>query len=97
MYTVPRGAHQKIGIVIYGFAVGVGTALGISAAFLVLGSAISLFAQSTGWIDLGAYQPWLPIMGAEYGLFIGVVLGALVCWNVWRRLFDARTFDLRKD
>jgi hypothetical protein len=97
MWTLPRSAFQKIGIVIYGLAVGVGTALSISAAFLVLGSVISLFAQSTGWIHLGEYQPWLPIMGAEYGLFIGLVLGALVCWKVWRSRFDARTFDLRKD
>ena|ERR1700676_452629 len=97
MWTLPRSALRKIGIVLYGLVAGVGTALGISAAFLVVGSAISLFAQSTGWIHLGEYQPWLPIIATECGLFIGLVLGALVCWKVWRRGFDARTFDLRKD
>jgi len=45
-----------------------------SAAFLVLGIAISLFAQSTGWILLGEYQPWLPIIGLEYGFFLGLIL-----------------------
>ena len=84
MWTSPQSTLQKIGIVIYGLAVGVGTALGTSAAFLVLGTAISLFAQSTGWIHLGEYQPWLPIIGMEYGFFLGLAIGAFVCWKVWR-------------
>jgi hypothetical protein len=88
MWTQPRSPFQKIGIVIYGLMVGVGTALGTSAAFLVLGIAISLFAQSTGWIHLGEYQPWLPIIGMEYGFFLGLVIGAFVCWKVWRTRFD---------
>jgi len=88
MWTQPRNALQKIGVVIYGLMAGVGTALGTSAAFLVLGIAISLFAQSTGWIHLGEYQPWLPVIGMEYGFFLGLVIGAFVCWKLWRTRFD---------
>jgi hypothetical protein len=88
MWTQPRSALQKIGVVIYGLMAGVGTALGTSAAFLVLGIVISLFAQSTGWIHLGEYQPWLPVIGMEYGFFLGLVIGAFVCWKVWRTRFD---------
>jgi hypothetical protein len=54
---------QKIGIVFYGVAAGLCTALGTSAVLTVIGVAISLFAQSTGWIHLGVYQPWLPLAG----------------------------------
>jgi hypothetical protein len=46
-----------------------GIALLTSAACLVLGIAISLTAQSTGWIHLEEHQPWLPIIGLEYGFF----------------------------
>ena len=88
MWTLPQSAPQKVGIVVYGLAVGACTALGTSAALLLFGIAISLFAQHTGWIHLGEYQPWLPIMGMEYGLFLGIVLGAFVCWKVWRTRFN---------
>ena len=80
-------AFEKIGIVCYGLALGTCTALGTSAALLILGIAIALFAQSTGWIDLGKYQPWLPIIGLEYGFFLGIIIGACVCWRVWRSRF----------
>jgi hypothetical protein len=83
MWTLSPSVPQKIGIVIYGLAVGLCTALGTSAVLLLLGIAISLFAQSTGWIHLGEYQPWLPMIGLEYGFFLGVILGAFVCWRVW--------------
>ena len=85
MWTQPP---SKIGIVIYGLIVGVCIAFGTSAAFLVLGIAISLFAQSTGWIHLGEYQPWLPIIGMEYGFFLGLIIGSFVCWKLWRTRFD---------
>jgi hypothetical protein len=79
MWTSPQSTFQKVGIVIYGIVVGVDTALGTSAVFLVLGSAISWLAQSTGWIHLGESQPWLPIIGMEYGFFLGLAIGAFVC------------------
>lgn len=84
MWTLQPGGPQKIGIVIYGLAAGLCTAFGTSAVLLALGIAISLFAQSTGWIHLGEYQPWLPLIGLEYGFFLGIVIGAFVCWKVCR-------------
>jgi uncharacterized membrane protein len=84
MWISPQSPIQKIAIVIYGLVAGVLTAMGTSAVCLVLGISISLFAQSTGWIHLGEYQPWLPIIGLEYGFIPGVAIGAFVCWRVWR-------------
>jgi hypothetical protein len=89
MWTLPQSPLQKIGVVFYGLAIGVGTALCTSATFLVLGVTISLIAQSTVWIHLGEYQPWLPIIGLEYGFFLGLVIGAFVCWRVWRTRSNA--------
>jgi hypothetical protein len=84
MWISPQSPLQKIAIVIYGLVAAVPAAMGTSAVFLVLGIAVSLFAQSTGWIHLGEYQPWLPVIGLEYGFIPGVVIGAFVCWKVWR-------------
>jgi hypothetical protein len=87
MFSVDRGSQsaiQKIGIVIIGLVAGALVAVGTSVVCLVLGIAVSLFAQSTGWLHLGEYQAWLPIIGAEYGFIPGVAIGAFVCWKVWR-------------
>jgi hypothetical protein len=85
MLTYPfPSKHEKIGNVLYALLVGIGTALGTSVTLLLLGIAISLFAQSTGWIHLGEYQPWLPIIGLEYGFFLGIAVGAFVSWKAWR-------------
>ena len=82
--TVPLSTPQKIGIIVYGLTVGVCTALGTSAALCLLGTAITEFAQSTGWINLGENQPWLPVMGLTYGLLLGIILGVIVCRKVIR-------------
>jgi len=84
MWALAQSTLQKIGIVLYGLAVGIGTALGTSAACSVIGIATSEIAQSTGWIHLGEYQPWLPIIGLEYGFFLGLIIGGFFCWRILR-------------
>jgi uncharacterized membrane protein len=89
MWISPQSPIQKIAIVIYGLVAGVLAAVGTSVVCLLVGISISLFAQSTGWIHLGEYQPWLPIIGLEYGFIPGVVIGVFVCWKVWRTRFES--------
>ena len=48
-----------------------------SAALLLLGIATSLLGNM-GWIHLGEYQPWLPLIGLEYGLPLGIIIGVIV-------------------
>lgn len=31
-----------------------------------------------GWIHLGEYQPWLPLIGLEYGFPLGIIVGVIV-------------------
>jgi hypothetical protein len=78
MWTLPLSFPQKVGVILYGLVVGACTALVTSAALCLLGVVISLFAQYTGIIHLGEYQPWLPIVGLEYGFFLGIVFGVIV-------------------
>jgi hypothetical protein len=66
-------ALQKIGII---FGIG----LIMSAASFLIGVGFAL-AGNRGLIHLGEYQPWLPLIGLEYGFVVGLVLGVIV----WRR------------
>ncbi len=82
MWTLPLSAPQKIGIILSGLAVAACVPVGTSAAFGLLRIGITEFAQSTGRIHLGEYQPWLPIIGLEQGFLLGVVLGAIISRKV---------------
>jgi len=84
MWTLHPSTPQKIGVIVYGLAVGVGMVLATSAALLLVGLAISLFAQSTGLLHLGEYGPWLPVIGAYFGFYLGIVVGAIACWKAIR-------------
>jgi hypothetical protein len=70
MYTKLLSALRKVGIIL-------GTAVITSATSFLVGVAFSL-AGNKGWIHLGEYQPWLPIIGLEYGFFLGIVLGVII-------------------
>lgn len=94
MWILPLSTPQKIGIILYGLVIGVGTTLMASAGLLLLGLALSLLSQYTGWPPLGEYRPWLPIAGLEYGFLLGIPLGAFVWWRVSKsRLTDPKATD----
>ena len=48
-----------------------------SAALFLVGVATSLIGNM-GWIHLGEYQPWLPLIGLEYGFPLGIIIGVIV-------------------
>lgn len=48
-----------------------------SAALFVLGVTITLVGNM-GWVSLGEYQPWLPLIGLEYGFVLGIAIGVVV-------------------
>jgi MFS superfamily sulfate permease-like transporter len=83
--SLPLTTPQKIGVVLYGFLAGAATAVATSLAGCMLGIAVVVFARYTR-LSLGEYQPWLPLAGAEYGFFIGIVIGLIV----WRRVCKNR-------
>jgi hypothetical protein len=58
-------------------AVVLGVAVLTSATLLLLGIGASLLGNM-GWIHLGEYQPWLPLIGLEYGLLLGIIIGVIV-------------------
>jgi hypothetical protein len=48
-----------------------------SAGLFLLGIMASLMGNM-GWIHLGEYQPWLPLIGLEYGFPLGIIFGVIV-------------------
>ena len=66
----------KIGIVL---GVGVLT----SVARCLVGIALSLIGNM-GWIHLGESQPWMPLIGLEYGFPLGIVIGVIVASGMVR-------------
>ena len=61
---------RKVGLVL-------GAAVLTSAALFLLGLATNLLGN-IGWIHFGEYQPWLPLIGLEYGFPIGIIIGVIV-------------------
>lgn len=59
-----------------------GAAALTSVTLFLLGSAASLIGNA-GLIHLGEYQPWLPLIGLEYGFPLGILIG--IIWAVRRR------------
>lgn len=61
---------RTIGIVL-------GVALLTSATLFLLGIVASLLGNM-GWLHLGEDQPWMPLIGLEYGFLLGIVIGIIV-------------------
>jgi hypothetical protein len=84
--NLPYSTPEKIGIILYGLIVGAGVALLTSLGLGLVGLLLSLMGNA-GWIHLGEYQPWMPIIGVEYGLLPGIIIGVIVSWKFcWSRL-----------
>jgi len=69
MHATLVKALRKAGIIL-------GTAAVTSAVLLLTGISLSL-AGNMGWIHLGEYQPWQPLIGMEYGFVLGIILGVI--------------------
>jgi hypothetical protein len=80
---------EKSGTIARGISVAAAVTVLTSAGLLVGGIAVSLFAQETGWVHLGEYQPWIPIIGLEYGFFLGLLAGIVTGWRVIRNRLRA--------
>jgi hypothetical protein len=84
MLSSPQYSGTKIGAVIYGLAAGIAILLGIVFASVLLGVLIAIVANARGWTGLGEYQPWLPVGFGEYSIVPGTMMGAIVCWKIWK-------------
>ena len=84
MLLAPSYCGTKIGAILYGLAAGMGVFVVIVFASALLGVFVDWFSSFTGWISLGEYGAWLPIMLGEYSLIPGLVVAVIVCWKIWK-------------
>jgi hypothetical protein len=63
-----------------------------SVAFFFVGLLLSL-AGNAGLLHLGEYQPWLPLIGLEYGFVLGLIPGLLVARKVFRSRLRIKTLE----
>jgi hypothetical protein len=82
MLLAPSYSGTKVAAVIYGLATGIASFIGV--VFASVGVLLAWFCDTTGWIKLGEYKPWLPIIFGQYSMAPGIVVGAIVCWRMWK-------------
>jgi len=84
MLSAPSYSGTKVGAIVYGLAAGIATFIGVVFASASIGALLAWSSDSTGWIKLGEYKPWLPIIFGEYSVVPGIAAGAIVCWKIWK-------------
>ena len=82
--SIPPSSGTKIGTILYGLGAWLVTFVGVVLTSVLLGVFIAWLADSNGWTGLGEYKPWLPIIFGEYSVVPGIVVGAVVCWKIWK-------------
>jgi len=65
-------------------AAGIATFTGVVFVSILLGILLAWFSDSTGWIKLGENKPWLPLIAGECSIVPGIVVGAVVCWRIFK-------------
>ncbi len=70
--------------ILYGLGAGLMTLVGVVLTSVLLGAFIAWLFDSNGWTGLGVYKPWLPIIFGEWSIVPGTVVGAIVCWKIWK-------------
>lgn len=92
MLSAPSYSGTKVGAIIYGLAAGVATFVGLVFVSVLVGALIAWLLDTNGWTGLEEYKPWLPIILGEYSMPPAIVVGAIVCWRIWKaRLRPSKT------
>jgi hypothetical protein len=50
----------------------------LTSATLFLLGIVASFLGNMGWLHLGEDQPWMPLIGLEYGFPFGILIGVIV-------------------
>jgi hypothetical protein len=90
MLSLPQRSGTKVGAILFSLGVGLAAVVGVVFTSVLLGAFIAWLFDSNGWTGLGEYKPWLPIIFGEYSIVPGVVVGAVVCWKMWKSRLHAR-------
>jgi zinc transporter ZupT len=84
MLSLPQKSGTKVGAILYGLLVGISAVVVIVFGAFVLGALGSWVHIYRLWDDSGEYQAWLPIILGEYAIVPAIVVGAVICWKIWK-------------
>jgi membrane protein YdbS with pleckstrin-like domain len=87
MSALRLSVARKLGSIVYGLLAGFATAMVFTIASVFLIALVSWFLKYTNW---GPPEEWswpLGIVVAYYAFLPGAIVGAVVCWKVWRSGF----------
>lgn len=82
--SLPPSNGTKVGAILCGLAAGASVVVVIVFSSFLLGILAALVAIHTPRINLGEYPPWLPFIFAECSVVPAVVVGAIICWKIWK-------------
>ncbi len=82
MQILPSDPLRKLGIIVDSAILFSGWSIPITFALW--------FGAGKGWFDLGAYGPWLLLIGLEYGFLLGAAVGVVICIVKWHSAPDSR-------
>ena len=87
MSALRLSVARKVGSIVYGLLAGFATAMVFTIASVFLVALASWFLRYTNWDPSGEWSGPLGIVVAYYAFLPGVIVGAVVCWKVWRSGF----------
>jgi hypothetical protein len=81
MYITPLSVPQKAGVIFYGLTIGVCAVVATEVALVVLAFVVLEVLHLAGNNGGGG---WFVVGIAFDGFYVGIVVGAIVCWRVCR-------------
>jgi len=84
MFSLPQRSATKIGAILYGLMAGISVVIVVVIGAFLLGVFASWIHIYRLWSDSGEYHAWMPLIFGEYSIVPGLILGAVVCWKIWK-------------
>ena len=82
--SLPPSGRTKVGAILHGLVAGISVVVVMVFVSFFLGVLAALIVIHTPRINLGEYPPWLPIIFVECSVIPAVVVGAIMCWKIWK-------------
>jgi hypothetical protein len=84
MSALRLSVTRKVGSTVYGLLAGFATAMVFTIASVFVIALASWFLRYANWDPSGEWSGPLGIVLAYYAFLPGVIVGAVVCWKVWK-------------
>ena len=84
MYIIPLSVPQKVGVVFYGLAAGACAVVATTVASVILGVLVAVLLAVAHLAGNDGGGGFFVLEAAFCGFYAGILVGAIVCWEVCR-------------